>query len=81
MLSGIIPFAFAFSAISKYLESRYPRSGLNKLKYYKKFNYRHIKRFFEGVFSIINEPTQKYKVITIFGLKIKKIRGTKNKNA
>lgn len=63
--------------LCKYLESRYPRSELNKLKYYKKFKYRHIKRFFQGIFSMINEPTQKYKVITILGLKIRKNRKDK----
>ena len=55
----------------KYIESKYSISELKKLKSYKKFKNRHINRFLDCVFSIKNEQTQQYKIITIFGIQLK----------
>lgn len=55
----------------KYLESKYSISELKKLKSYKIFKHRHFKRFLDSIFSMINEPTQQYKIVTILGVQIR----------
>ena len=55
----------------KYLETRYSKKELYKIKQYRKFKLRNIHKILETIFSITKIPNTKQKIIQIFGLKIK----------
>ena len=58
----------------EYLKANYSPVKIGELSAYKKFKNRYYKRIKDGLFSIKNEFTLRYKVITILGYKIRILR-------
>ena len=58
----------------EYLKANYSPVKIGELSAYKKFKNRYYKGIKDGLFSIKNESTLRYKVITILGYKIQILR-------